>query len=136
MDYAESLKPGLVGQKTETVTENNTAVALGSGGLPVYATPAMIALMEAAALSAVDPLLPPGCSTVGTDLNIRHISATPQGMEVSARAELLSVDGRLLSFTVEAFDGAGKIGEGTHSRFVVENEKFLAKTKSKKTAEK
>ena len=131
MDFADILKPGIEAKKSDTVTEANTASALGSGGLAVYATPAMIALMEAAALSAVAPFLPPGWSTVGTELNVKHISATPMGMEVSAKAELLSVDGRALSFKVEAFDEAGKIGEGTHQRFIVENEKFLAKTKGK-----
>ena len=131
MDFLNVLKPGLEATKTGIVTEKNIASALGSGGLVVYATPAMIALMEAAALSAVEPHLPPGWSTVGTELNVKHISATPLGMKVSAKAELLSVDGRSLSFSVEAFDEAGKIGEGTHDRFIVENEKFLMKTESK-----
>jgi len=135
MDFAEILKPGLAGYKTEIVTEKNTALALGSGGLAVFATPAMVALFEAAALSAVDHSLPPGWSTVGTEVNIRHISATPRGMNASARAELISIDGRMLSFKVEAFDDAGKIGEGTHVRFIVENEKFLAKVEDKKAAE-
>ena len=124
--------PGIAAEKTDTVTEKNTASALGSGGLGVYATPAMIALIEAAALAAVAPMLPPGWSTVGTELSVKHISATPLGMKVSARAELIGVDGRALSFKVEAFDEAGKIGEGVHERFIVENEKFLAKTAGKK----
>jgi len=132
MNFADILKPGLEGRKTDIVTESNVANAWGSGGLAVFATPAMIAFMEIAAHSAVDPLLPPGWSTVGTELNIKHLSATPLGMEVSARAELLSIDGRALVFKVEAFDEAGKIGEGTHSRFIVENERFLAKIKNKK----
>ena len=132
MDFSNILKPGAMSEKTQTVTEENTASGLGSGGLAVYATPAMIALMEAAALSTVDPFLPPGWSTVGTELKVRHISATPPGMQVFARAELLSVDGRALSFKVEAFDEKGKIGEGVHDRFIVENEKFMAKAASKK----
>ena len=134
MDFTEILKPGLEAQKTAAVTDGNTAFALGSGGLAVFATPAMIALMEGAALFAVDPLLPPGWSTVGTDLSVRHVSATPLGMKVSARAELLGIDGRALSFKVEAFDEAGIIGEGTHSRFIIENEKFMAKTDRKKSS--
>ena len=134
MDFADILKPGLEAEKTCTVTEKNTASALGSGGLDVYGTPAMVALMELSALSVVDHLLPPGWSTVGTELNIRHISATPLGLKVRARAELLSIDGRALAFKVEAFDEAGKIGEGTHSRFIIENERFMAKTGSKKPA--
>ena len=131
MDFADILNPGLEARKTDTVTDKKTASALGSGGLAVYATPAMIALMESAALSAVAPLLPPGWSTVGTELNIRHISATPLGMKVCARAELISIDGRALIFKVEAFDEAGKTGEGTHKRFIIENEKFLARTAAK-----
>ena len=131
MDFSQILKSGLKAEKADTVTEKNLASSLGSGGLEVFATPAMIALMESAALSAVDPLLPPGWSTVGTELSVKHFSATPLGMKVSARAELLNIDGRALSFKVEAFDDAGKIGEGLHSRFIVENEKFLAKVKSK-----
>jgi len=133
MDFATILKPGLVCEKTDTVTEKNTASSFGSGFLSVFSTPSMIALMEFTALSAADPLLPPGWSTVGTELNIKHLSATPLGMKVSARAELINIDGRALVFRVEAFDEAGKIGEGTHGRFIVENEKFLARTAKKVT---
>ena len=131
MDFIDLLKPGLNATKTEEVTDRNTASAFGSGGLAVYATPAMIALMESSALSAVDPLLPSGWSTVGTELRVKHISATPKGMNVSARAELLSIEGRALSFKVEAFDEAGKIGEGTHARFIIENERFMSKAAQK-----
>jgi predicted thioesterase len=131
MDFSKNFKPGLKGKKAETVNGENTAASLGSGGLPVYATPAMIALMELTAVSAVDPLLPQGWSTVGTELNVRHLSASPPGMEVWAEAELLEVDGRRLLFRVEAFDSAGKIGEGTHGRFIVENDRFLKKTAEK-----
>ena len=131
MDYNDILKLGLKAQKDETVTDKNVASAHGSGGIAVYGTPAMIGLMESTALSAVDPLLPQGWCTVGTDLNVKHLSATPIGMKVWATAELLSVDGRALSFKVEAYDEAGKIGEGTHGRFIVEMEKFLARTMSK-----
>ncbi|MDR2258980.1 MAG: thioesterase family protein, partial [Treponema sp.] len=116
MEFDALLKPGLRGEKTETVTENNTAESWGSGGLPVYATPSMIALMEGAAVDAADRLLPPGWSTVGTGLEVKHLAATPVGLEVRAAAELLEIDGRRLRFTVEAFDGAGKIGEGCHDR--------------------
>ena len=132
MNFDDILKPGLEAEKTETVTEKNTAMALGSGGLSVYSTPAMITLMEMTSLAAVAPLLPPGWSTVGTELNVKHISATPVGMKITARAELLNVDGRALVFKVEVFDEAGKIGEGTHGRFIVENERFMVKTESKK----
>ena len=132
MDFADILKPGLNSQKNDTVSSENSAAAFGSGGLAVYATPAMIALMECTAFSVTEPLLPEGWSTVGTELNVKHLSATPLGMKVYAKAELLAIDRRALSFKVEAFDEAGKIGEGTHSRFIIESEKFMAKTESKK----
>jgi len=132
MDFENILKPGLEAEKAVIVTDKNTALACGSGGLNVFSTPAMITLMEESSLSAVQSLLPPGWSTVGTELNVKHLSATPLGMKVSARAELLSISGRALSFKVEAFDETGKIGEGTHSRFIVENEKFLTKIAGKK----
>ena len=132
MNFSEILKPGLEAEKHTVVTDGNTAVSYGSGDIAVYATPAMVALMEGAAFSAVEALLPQGWSTVGTELNVKHLSATPVGMKVSARAELLVIDGRALSFKVEAFDEAGKIGEGSHGRFIIEVGKFLAKTESKK----
>jgi predicted thioesterase len=132
MEFDTLLKPGLTGEKAEAVTEGNTAESWGSGGLPVYATPAMIALMEGAAVNAVDKLLPAGWSTVGTALDVKHLAATPAGLEVRAAAELLEIDGRRLRFKVEAFDGVDKIGEGYHGRFIIENERFLKKTSEKK----
>ena len=134
MDFSEILRPGLRGEKSEMVTGKNTAAAWGSGGLSVYATPSMVALMEGAAVSASDPLLPAGWSTVGTELAIKHLSASPEGMTIRAEAELLSLDGRSLLFKVEAFDEVGKIGEGTHSRFIVENERFLKKAAGRNSA--
>ena len=133
MNFQDILKPGLEAKITDVVTDKNTASFWGSGGLDVYATPSMIALMEMAAFSAVNSFLPEGWSSVGTELNVRHIAATPRGMKVSARAELTGVSGRTLSFKVEAFDESGKIGEGTHGRFIVENEKFLARVERKKS---
>ena len=132
MDFTDILKPGLSAEKTEIVSEKNTASYYGSGFLDVFSTPCMIALMEGSALSAVDPFLPQGWSTVGTELNVKHLSATPLGMKVSAKAELLSIDGRALQFKVEAFDEAGKIGEGTHNRFIVESAKLIARAEAKK----
>jgi len=134
MDFSEILKPGLEAQSTDVVTGGNVASYWGSGGLPVYATPAMIALMEKAAFSAVEPFLPPGWSTVGTEINIKHISATPPEMKVKSRAELVSIHGRALLFNVEAFDEKGKIGEGTHSRYLIEIGKFLEKINCKTPA--
>ncbi|MDR0928075.1 MAG: thioesterase family protein [Ignavibacteria bacterium] len=123
----ELLTTGLLGEKHEIVTPQNTAAALGSGGLPVYATPAMVALMEGACVAALDGALSAGFSTVGTALNIKHIAATPLGMSVRAIGKLVEVDGKRLIFEVEAFDDMRKIGEGTHERYVIENERFMGK---------
>ncbi len=116
---------------TELVTENNTATTVGSGSLAVYATPAMLALMEKAACEAVAPLLDEGATTVGTLLNVSHLAATPVGMQVSATAELISQEGRKFVFRVTASDECGVIGEGTHERFSVLSQKFTDKTYSK-----
>jgi predicted thioesterase len=132
MDFTNLLTPGMKGELHETVTSDNTAESWGSGGLPVYATPSMIALMEGASVVAADSSLPAGFSTVGTEVNVKHLAATPPGLTVRAAGELLEINGRRLLFRVEAWDDAGKIGEGTHERFIVENEKFLKKTQGKK----
>jgi predicted thioesterase len=132
MDFDTLLKIGMKGEIHETVSACNTAASWGSGGLPVYATPCMIALMEGASVAAVDSSLPAGFSTVGTELNVKHIAATPTGMAVRASGELLEIDGRRLLFRIEAWDEAGKIGEGVHGRFIVENETFLRKVREKK----
>jgi predicted thioesterase len=115
----------------ELVTENKTARVVGSGSLNVYATPAMLALIERAACEAVAPLLNDGETTVGTLLNVQHLSATPVGMQVSATAELVERDGRKFTFNVTASDECGIIGQGTHERFLVFSEKFQSKTDSK-----
>ena len=118
--------------RTETkVTDQNTAIQAGSGTLPVFATPWMCALMENAAWLAIAPGLQEGESTVGTKLNISHSSATPVGLKVWAEAEVTSVDGKRIELNVSAFDEAGLIGAGTHERFVVTNDRFLAKTTKK-----
>lgn len=127
-----NLKPGIKAEKEELVTEKNTAIAYGSGGVAVYATPAMIGLMENAALSAVDPLLPEGLATVGTELNVKHLAATPLGMRVKATAELLQVEGKRLVFKVMALDEKEIIGEGTHERYIINLANFLAKTANKR----
>ena len=113
------------------VEEKDTAKAVGSGTLLVLATPKMIALMEEAAYKCVAEDIEAGTSSVGTLMNVKHLSATPVGMEVSATATVTEVDGRKIAFKVEAYDEAGLIGEGVHERFVVAEEKFLAKTYSK-----
>lgn len=116
----------------DIVTDNNTAVSVGSGSLAVYATPSMLALIEKAACVALKGVLNDGETSVGTLLNVKHIAATPVGMKVSATAELIERDGRRLVFNVTANDECGLIGEGTHERFVVNSEKFIQKTYSKK----
>src|SRR5260221_14043912 len=113
-----TITPGLVGEAHATVDDSMLASALGSGAVQVFSTPSMIALMEGAACRAVESVLPPGQTTVGTHLDVRHLAATPLGLEVRARAELLEVDGRTLKFRVEAFDAQEKIGEGTHERAI------------------
>ena len=125
------LKIGMIGKTEVSVDNSNTAKAMGSGSLEVFATPAMIALMEKAATLAVAECLPEGSSTVGTMINVKHIAATPVGMNVAARATLNQIDGKRLVFTVEAFDGKDKIGEGQHERFIINVEKFMAKANGK-----
>lgn len=123
---------GLKGTVTETVNENITAEKVGSGSLPVFATPMMVALMEKAACKALENSLDEGTTSVGTMVNIEHVAATPVGMEVTVTATVTAVDGRKISFSVEAFDEVGLIGKGTHDRFIVNAEKFTAKTYAKK----
>ncbi|MDR1108534.1 MAG: thioesterase family protein [Spirochaetaceae bacterium] len=132
MDFSGIITPGKKGRKEERVTDAHTARFYGSGGLPVYATPAMAALMEGAAVEAVEGLLPEGWSTVGTELAIKHLAPTPPGLLVRASAELVEIDGRRLEFRVEAADGLEKIGEGTHQRFIIENKKFIEKAEKKR----
>lgn len=105
----------------------SSAEAMGSGDLPVFATPSMVALMENAAMNAVAPFLPEGATTVGAEINTTHVKPTPVGTCVEATATLVAVEGRKLSFEVEAVDNAGLIGKGTHVRFVVDRERFMAK---------
>ena len=115
-----------------TVTGNLTAAAVGSGTLNVYATPAMIALIEETAWKSVAPYLEEGQSTVGTRLDVSHVAPTPLGMTVRCETELTEVDGRRLVFAVNVYDEAGLIGKGTHERFIIMAEKFQAKADSKK----
>ena len=125
------LEVGIKGRKEIVVTKEKTAKSMCSGALDVFATPAMIALMENTAFESVANLLDPGCGTVGTALNVKHVSATPVGMKVTCETELIKVDGRALTFSVKAYDEAGLIGEGEHERFIIYNEKFQAKADAK-----
>ncbi len=123
----DSVRPGVTGVRNIQVSEEHTAARWGSGGLDVLATPFMVALMEGAAVAAVDAQLPPGYCTVGSRLDVRHLAATAVGCSVQARAELVEVDGRRLVFRVEASDDAGLIGEGSHERFIVDLDRFMHK---------
>ena len=107
---------GITGKQTITVTEEKTAQAMGSGTLPVFATPAMIALMENTASKSVETELDEGTGTVGTLINVKHVAATPVGMDVTCETKLVEVDRKRLVFEVKAYDAAGVIGEGTHER--------------------
>jgi fluoroacetyl-CoA thioesterase len=125
------LKPGLTGSAELVVGEEHTAPRVGSGRVHVLATPVMINLIEAAALIAVENLLPPGHQSLGIRLDVRHFAATPVGMRVTATAELIKVDGRTLFFRVEARDEKEPIGDGTHERVVVNVERFAARVQRK-----
>ena len=125
------LEIGIKGSSSCTVTLNDTAKALGSGGLDVLSTPKLIALMENAALLSVRPYLEEGSDTVGTLLNVKHLAATPVGMTVRAEAELIEIDRRRLVFSVKAWDEVELVGEGMHERFIVDMEKFTNKCNSK-----
>ena len=125
------LEIGIKGSSSCTVTLNDTAKALGSGGLDVLSTPKLIALMENAALLSVRPYLEEGSDTVGTLLNVKHLAATPVGMTVRAEAVLIEIDRRRLVFSVNAWEEVELVGEGTNERFIVDMEKFTNKCNSK-----
>ena len=125
------LTAGIKNTKTDVVTEKNSAKTMGSGLLDVYAMPSMIALMEGCCHESITSELEEGWGSVGTSLNIKHVSATPIGMTVRCESELVKVDGRALTFEVKAYDEKGLIGEGVHERFLIQNEKFMNKTLAK-----
>lgn len=125
------LKPGLVGTASMQVTDEHTAASLGSGRAPVLATPMMIALMEAAAVDCVERFLPEGLESLGIRVEVEHMAPTPPGFTVTATAELLEVNGRKLVFRVEARDARDVVGKGTHSRAVVDANRFRSKAEAK-----
>lgn len=127
-----SIEIGLRGRAETVVNEANTAAAMGSGLVPVFATPAMIALMEQAAASSLLPYLEEGQGSVGIHLDVSHESATPIGLKVWAESEVTAVDRKQITFTVSAYDEAGLIGRGTHKRACITVDRFLAKTEQKK----
>ncbi|MCS7011622.1 MAG: thioesterase family protein [Anaerolineales bacterium] len=123
--------PGLIGEVEHLVTEQDVATRWGSGLVPVYSTPALVGLMEWAAAEALSGRLPAGYTTVGGRIAVRHLAATPVGMKVRARAELIQVEGRKLTFRIEAWDERERIGEAEHDRFLVEEARFMAKVQAK-----
>jgi predicted thioesterase len=126
-----SLKPGLRGQASVVVTASMTAPAVGSGSIEVFASPMMIALMEAAAVDCVERHLSPGQASLGTHVDVAHRAPTPPGGRVTAEAELVAIDGRSLTFRVEARDEHEVIGSGTHLRVIVDAERFRSKISNK-----
>ena len=128
-----SIEVGLKGRSETVVTEQNTAAAIGSGLVPVFATPHMIALMENASANSLLPYLAGDEGSVGTHLNVAHSAATPIGMKVWAEAEIVSVseNGKMVDFAVKAWDEKGPIGAGTHTRAIIKSDKFLAKCNAK-----
>ena len=125
------LTPGLFAEFEQTVNDKDTASHWGSGGLPVFSTPALVGLMESTAVIALITHLPLGQTTVGGHIDVRHLAATPVGMVVRARAELIAIEGRKLVFKIQAWDEVELIGEADHDRFVINEAKFMAKIRAK-----
>ena len=121
---------GLVGEQTTTVAENLIATTFGSGSLPVYATPALIALMEAASVAAINHLLSSDQTSVGTFISVKHLTASALGQTIHARAEVTEINDRQVTFTLQAWDSKQLIGEGTHTRFIVDIERFMKRLNS------
>ena len=122
---------GMKAKVSSLVEKEDTAQQVGSGSLLVYATPCMAALMEGAACEAIAEAIPEDQTTVGIELNLQHTAATPVGLEVWAEAEVTAVEGKIISFQIQAFDEAGQIGTATHKRALVNSQRFLDKTYSK-----
>ena len=127
----EELIPGLHAEIEHTVNDADSASHWGSGLVPVFSTPALVGLMESAAVAALTGRLAPGQTTVGAHIDVRHLAATPVGMQVRARAELTSVEGRKLVFKIQAWDEVDLIGEADHERFVVDEAKFIGRVQAK-----
>ena len=127
----KNIPTGITGTAETIVSDGELAVTVGSGSLKVFATPCMIALIEKSACNCLSEYMEDDETTVGTEINVRHLSATPKGMTVSATATLTEINGRQFVFNVRAYDETGLIGEGIHKRFLVNSEKFIQKTYSK-----
>ena len=126
------LTHGLAAELEHTVTDDDTASRWGSGLVPIFSTPALVGLMESAAVRALEGHLQPGQTTVGAHIDVRHLAATPVGMRVRARAELTAVEGRKLTFQIQAWDAVELIGEANHERFVIDEAKFVARVGAKR----
>jgi len=122
-----NLKPGITGKQEITVKPEDTALHYGSGSIAVFATPAMVALMEKTAHLSIQQLLPDGYISLGTEINVTHVKATPVGMRIYCETELLEAEGKRLLFRVTANDEKGLFGQGTHRRYIVESEYFMKK---------
>lgn len=125
------LEVGIKGHQEMVVTDQYTAKTMGSGVMDVFATPAMLALMEKTAFMSVADELNEGCGTVGTKVEIEHVASSPIGMKITCDSELVAIEGRKLVFSVEAYDAKGLIGKGMHERFIIESKKFQEKTDRK-----
>lgn len=131
MSESPSIEAGLAGEATTIVSPENTAQAMGSGQVPVYATPALLALLEEAAVRAIAGTLATGQTSVGVRVDLHHLAATPIGMTVSAQAMLTAVEGRRLLFNVSAHDGVEQVARGTHERVIVNESRFLERAVAK-----
>ncbi|MDR0421270.1 MAG: thioesterase family protein [Prevotellaceae bacterium] len=124
-----TIKLGLTAQSEVTVDMNNTAIHIGSGSLPVFSTPSLIALMENAAIKCIDGCFDKTLTTVGIALNIEHVKASATGEKIIAKATLVNICNRELLFELEAYDSKGMVGKGSHKRFLINIEKFMSKLK-------
>lgn len=127
-----SITIGLKGERTFIVEEKHTAYHLGSGGVHVFSTPSMVSLMEGAAVNAIDPLLPEGQMSVGIEISAKHLAATPIGKRVRAQAEVVGVDKRRVMFVIQAWDEHELIGEATHTRFIIDLDRYIQRLNEKK----
>lgn len=127
-----SISIGLKGERTFIVEEKHTAYHLGSGGVHVFSTPSMISLMEGAAVNAIDPLLPHGQMSVGIEISAKHLAATPIGKRVRAEAEVVGIDKRRVMFHIKAWDEHELIGEATHTRFIIDLDRYIQRLNEKK----
>jgi predicted thioesterase len=127
-----SITIGLKGERTFIVEEKHTAYHLGSGGVHVFSTPSMVSLMEGAAVNAIDPLLPEGQMSVGIEISAKHLAATPIGKRVRAEAEVVGVDKRRVMFVIRAWDEHELIGEATHTRFIIDLDRYIQRLNEKK----